>query len=109
MSDKIAWAAGLFEGEGCSSWNNRNKRISLQLATTDEDVVLRFKRAIGNIGIVNGPYQPKNPKAKPYWLWSANKYADVVEVSEKLRPYLGERRLAKLDQMLAFHSYRDNF
>lgn len=78
MSDKIAWAAGLFEGEGCSSWNNRNKRISLQLATTDEDVVLRFKRAIGNIGIVNGPYQPKNPKAK-------------------------------LDQMLAFHGYRDNF
>jgi len=109
MSDKIAWAAGLFEGEGCSSWNNRNKRVSLQLATTDRDVVERFFRAIGRRGIINGPYRPKNPRAKSYWLWSVNRHPQVVEVANLLRPYLGDRRLAKLDQILTFHTYRDNF
>lgn len=109
MSDKIAWAAGLFEGEGCSSWSNSNRHVSLQLATTDEDVVKRFKRAIGNLGNINGPYKPKNPKAKPYWLWSETKYPNVVAISNKLRPFLGERRIAKLDQVLALYTYRDNF
>jgi hypothetical protein len=109
MSEKIAWAAGLFEGEGCSTWNNRNRRVALTVTSTDLDVIERFYRAVGRVGNINGPYQPKNPNSKLYWLWTASKHDTVLEVSEMLRPYLGERRLAKLDQVLAFHTYRDNF
>src|SRR5689334_3983660 len=39
----LAWAAGLFEGEGCFHFASRaNRVIVASLTTTDEDVVRRF-------------------------------------------------------------------
>jgi hypothetical protein len=58
-SEEIAWAAGLFEGEGCISHMQRGSGLDLQiaLAMTDEEVVRRFD-AVVDRGRVYGPYLP---------------------------------------------------
>lgn len=41
----IAWATGLFEGEGCIT--NRSGSVSLRLVSTDRDVVEKFQAIMG--------------------------------------------------------------
>jgi hypothetical protein len=93
----IAWAAGLFEGEGCISLNKEGKYIvSLQMC--DEDVVRSFAEVIG-YGTVLGPYQRSkyNPNARPLWRWHAIKRGDVYAVLKALLPYLHSRRTEKAE------------
>lgn len=89
--EDIAWAAGLFEGEGCIT---KNKGIPvLKLTMTDEDVVRRFGEVMGT-GSVTGPYENskklcENPK--PLWWWAAYGMNALIAYS-KLHPWLGTRR-----------------
>ena len=57
---EIAWAAGLFEGEGSIGFRGGSRGyvyayLNLQLRSTDQDVVYRFHQIISE-GNVNGPY-----------------------------------------------------
>lgn len=99
-----AWAAGLFEGEGCISAQHVEgysyARVSLGM--TDEDPVRRFHRAVG-CGSVNCHHSPstraKGHKAK--WLWRTDKSVEVQAVIELLWWGLGERRRARAIEVLA--------
>jgi hypothetical protein len=55
----IAWAAGLFEGEGCLSFSTvRGERYpQAMLKTTDRDVLARFHRIV-----VVGAIYPVKPR-----------------------------------------------
>lgn len=87
----IAWAGGLFEGEGCASLrHDLAGRPVVSLAMTDEDVVRRF-HAIVERGTVT-MYQTRNPGRKCEWRWAVYRAADVVSVLSLLWPHLGERR-----------------
>ena len=91
---EIAWAAGLFEGEGSITQNGG--RLFIRLKMTDEDVVLRFAE-IARYGEVYGPYNHQLRDGyvrKPYWVWLAPEY-DALEVLEMLWPWLSERRRAQ--------------
>jgi hypothetical protein len=101
--EDIAWAAGLFEGEGTVGTQETAERIRVRfaLAMTDEDVVRRFRRILG-VGHVNGPNWHKG-STKPQWRWSATKRADVAIVSDLLYPFLGERRRNALER--AWHAF----
>lgn len=97
MDVNVAWAAGLFEGEGCISWQSRTSRSGrkaprLMMGMTDEDVVLRFKDIIGCGRIY---VQIKN-RSKPLYMWQTTNRADFDSASELLEPWLGARRLEKL-------------
>lgn len=102
-NEEIAWAAGLFEGEGC--WNayvRRSGKIQAQarLSSTDQDVVEKFARIVG-IGNVTGPRQNKNkPQWKPVYEWCVYEIANVRALIEMFRPWMGERRLAKAEEVL---------
>jgi hypothetical protein len=92
--EEIAWAAGLFAGEGCISHMERGAAFDLQVALvmTDEEVVRRFD-AIVNRGRVYGPYHPPSSgdHRKPFWRWVA--LGDVgQDVLELLGPWLMSRR-----------------
>ncbi len=66
---EIAWAAGLFEGEGCITKNGNSP--ALRLNSTDEETVIRFQRIIG-AGAVYGPYQYNSrdgSERKPASIW----------------------------------------
>ena len=91
MNPDLAWAVGLFEGEGCISILDmpRRRHVKLVLGSTDEDVVRRFA-AVVECGCVNGPYSPK--KGRPLWRWEAAAQLDVAAVLSAMLPLLGERR-----------------
>lgn len=93
---EIAWAAGLFEGEGtihCSPQGKRRSGVQIRLAMTDKDTVERFASIVG----CGGTYRRNPQKAhwKPTWDWYAYDARKVGPVLEAFLPYLGERRKAK--------------
>jgi len=96
---EIAWAAGLFEGEGSVSLHTRNGKVeglSVDINMTDEDVLLKFKKIIG-YGVINGPYQ--RGKNKPHWQVRVHAYEDALRVINMLYPYMGSRRMSRMDEV----------
>jgi hypothetical protein len=100
----IAWAAGLFEGEGCITQSDI--RLVLRLKMTDRAVVVRFDDIL-QIGKVYGPYsyalKDGHPR-KPAWVWVAAG-DEAFDALELLAPWLSERRLARAQELtdLDFH------
>lgn len=100
----IAWAAGLFEGEGsiCIFEQKHNVlpliRVSIQM--TDRDVVERFVQIMG-CGRVTGEHRFGREHHKPTYRWHIGNRADVERIVLMLLPYLGERRSAKAREALA--------
>jgi hypothetical protein len=96
---ELAWAAGLFEGEGCISSRRRSTKRATHVATrqlailvmTDEDTVRRFQAAVG-VGTVYGPYQ--RPGKKPEWRWQTTTFEKAQAVIALLWFGLGARRRA---------------
>ena len=108
---EIAWAGGLFEGEG-SVYLDRSRssrggklRIRAGLSTTDLDVIRRFGHAVV-FGNVMGPYVSAK-STKPYWTWTTRSTEEVAELARLLWPYLGERRRGMFDQALAAKTEAD--
>lgn len=110
----IAWAAGLFEGEGaiCCAQKykttinqNGERRKSgfrwwLVMHSTDHDVLRKF-HAVIDLGKVYGPYQDKrDEKYKPQLRWATTTLNDAQAVLKLFYPYLGERRREKALQCL---------
>lgn len=94
---EVAWAAGIFEGEGCFSGNGKN--IMISLAMCDKDVVDRFAAVVG-LGKVSPKKMPlAKPHWKPQWQWYFNSYDQLEELALLIEPWLGERRLAKLEEL----------
>ena len=97
-AEEIAWAAGLFEGEGSITHFPRNRDsfdLQVALTMTDEDVARRFDEIVGR-GKVYGPYHPPSydDRHKPFWRWMANGDAghDVLDL---LGTWLSPRRVAR--------------
>jgi len=93
-SENLAWAAGLFEGEGCFSVQRQRHRNEYRymravINMTDEDVLRRFCSIVGE-GRVSGPHS--KGRHKPQWTWTASGPA-AVRVFEMFKPFLGKRRL----------------
>jgi hypothetical protein len=89
---QIAWAAGLFEGEG--SITVSGNEFALTLKNTDESVVRRFWDVL-ELGSVYGPYDWQGTdgfKRKPYWVWIARRY-NAMEALDVMAPWLSSRRL----------------
>lgn len=103
MSD-IAWAAGLFEGEGTFVCARRRDRFYLRalISMSDRDVLERFALA------VQGRHEPSIVKRtasthlgiKLMWKLEYSG-TEAIRVANLLRPWLGQRRTARLDEILA--------
>lgn len=95
---ELAWAAGFYDGEGSSkkiNYHYKTKKgikkkpsqnIVMSVSQTDLEPLKRFKKAVNNIGHINGPYQYGSNK-RPYWIWSAS-CASAQQVFKLLKPYL---------------------
>ena len=94
----LAWAAGLFEGEGCITLSRVGGRVYLSLSISmhgrDRDVLDRFAGVVG-VGAVAGPH--KNGMCR----WSATGMPAQRLASEpRFTTQLGERRAARLRECL---------
>lgn len=89
---QIAWAAGIFEGEGCISWSGDS--FALSLKNTDESVVRCFCDVL-ELGWFYGPYEWEGRDGfsrKPFWVWMARREIGM-EALDLLAPWLSKRRL----------------
>ena len=92
---EIAWAAGLFEGEGCIYIG---KKRLICLISTDEDVVRRFHTIVG-CGSVYLRDRTEE-RYKDAWRWQTGTLKEIKEVLNLFLPYFGERRKAKALELL---------
>jgi hypothetical protein len=96
-----AWLAGLFEGEGCFTIE-RNGAIRAMIAMSDQDVIERVH------ALFPGQYRVdrlKNPRHKDRHWWRISG-PPVIEFITLVRPWLGERRQARADELVASFSAR---
>lgn len=99
---EIAWAAGLFEGEGCitiSTGRGGYQQPRLKLNMIDGEIVDRFHAVVGRGRTC--PERPRRPNHQPQTCWYTGKRADVRYVLELLLPWLGERRSKRASEVLA--------
>lgn len=97
----MAWAAGLFEGNGAITVCRGRVRLSLKM--TDEETVLRFHKTVG-AGKVYGPYRNRTGEKdgyarSDYWMWLAEG-AEARRVAAAISPWLGSRRLDRIDEVM---------
>lgn len=88
----LAWATGLFEGEGCIYRDPRSCSFRLTINSTDEDVLRRFHKIVGVGKIIEGKHVERNKHHKPFWIWATHRRNEVYALLELMLPYLGERR-----------------
>jgi hypothetical protein len=103
--EEIAWAAGLFEGEGCiARLPDRPHQIRLQLGSSDRDVVERFAAVVGCGSISYRQSLPRlSDTPKPMWIWVAVA-VKAAALLEEIFPYLGERRSERARELLEFRA-----
>lgn len=94
---EIAWAAGIFEGEGCFSVSRRHTRVYLKLAIrmTDEDVIAKWAK------LFDLSYRPSS-RAKAHWkdIYTVEAVgSNALHVAAILEPHLGLRRTARLAEI----------
>ena len=98
----IAWAAGLFEGEGTWCFINKKNRtrngICAAVYSTDLDVLERFQ-SIVRIGKIHEGKIRQGQTKVPY-TWSTRSKVGVSGLIDLLYPWLGSRRKAKADELL---------
>lgn len=102
----IAWAAGLFEGEGTIGFNlgryGTRVRIVPCIQMTDRDVIEKLKLVL-KVGTVHGPYLSKNaPKHHiPCFRWQIGRQSDAIGFLMTILPLLGERRRQRAEDAIA--------
>lgn len=111
IPNELAWAAGLFEGEGCFTTSTYKKTGYVQcrakLNMTDEDVVKRFHHIIGVGTVIFVPV--RSPGTLPQWQWGVSKISSVKLVFELLSPWFGERRKHQgLDVIARSEKYKES-
>ena len=99
--ESLAWAAGLFEGEGCFNFypSNGSRMMQATLVSTDKDVVEAFQSVVG-MGTI---YErgPQKEGWKRQWRWNVSTFEKVQALIAFLWPWLKSRRRAKCVDMLA--------
>jgi hypothetical protein len=100
---EAAWLAGLLEGEGTFGWAPRidaDPRYPIvRLAMSDEDVVRRAAALMG-AGVVH-----RRGRGHHKDVWTASKWGwPALDVMRAVRPFMGTRRGARIDELVAGHS-----
>jgi hypothetical protein len=102
---ELAWAAGLFDGEGSASICGPASRQYVQLeipqssAGAMPETLQRFRAAVG-AGWLNGPYPPRSPWSRlPQYRWTLGAREDVGRVLSLLWPHLSAVKRDQIDRV----------
>lgn len=101
---ELGWLVGIIEGEGyigiVRPKDRKTHRFYISVEMTDEDVVRRLHSITGK-GNVNRWERPNHPEWKPSWIWKVQSKKDVVDLLKLIHPHMGERRTARIEEVLA--------
>ena len=107
-NSELAWAVGLFEGEGCITHNGKKHGagfdVVLVLCTTDLDVIERFREAVG-VGTLHLRYTKAKTYHKTIYEWRLACRRRVIPVLVRMWPWLCQRRRARARELLAAWNY----
>lgn len=100
----VAWAAGIFEGEGCFRFtgersDGKPKVAMMVLQMTDRDTMERFAW-VASAGRVRGPVA-RQANRKPIYVVDVGAREDVRRLIMAFLPWLGRRRTAKAMELLS--------
>ncbi len=107
---ELAWAAGFFDGEGCVTYvdhakTQRTRAIRINITQIHPEVLIRFQKAIGNLGSVLGPYSAKGRKT-PLYTFQITNEKDVKLTFSLLQPYLSSIKKLQFEEKLHNWSQR---
>jgi len=98
--EEFAWAAGIFEGEGCLA--KKATGWMLQVRMTDVDVIDHIA------SVWDVTYRMETKKAKPHYKPTAviqiSKRDTIFEIVSEMYPYLGARRREKCNEFLQWYA-----
>jgi len=113
IKEELAWAAGFFDGEGCTNCSTRTNgkstkryRLLRMIVSQSEPTTLeRFQAAVG-FGRIEGPHHcPSHPpNAKPKWQYKVDGLDKVQALALFLWPWLSEPKRQQIE--VAFEKYR---
>lgn len=107
----IAWAAGIFEGEGTIGFRQRKcgrAPADLRVCMVDRDVVERFADIVG-VGRMALKKKTYDKNHQPQWQLVITGQENITAVLRLFYPYLGERRRAAADQVLAWTKRQNQY
>lgn len=102
-----AWAAGLYDGEGCSALLRHRTHegyLIPELSVTQSSkmgspAVLERFHAIVGVGSISGPYEQRTA-TMPVYRWKASARDDVLKVIARLWPHLGPIKREQAQRVL---------
>ena len=106
--EELAWAAGLFDGEGSTMLMPHRSHLGYfiaEVAVTQSgdvgvpQVLRRFREAVGGSGKVYGPYRQKDAR-KSVYRWKAQTQKQVESVVLLLWHWLGYLKRAQAKEVL---------
>ncbi len=107
-AERLAWAAGIFDGDGTIGAYSQGERTrhlhltaSIVQASESGDAptaLTRFRDYVG-LGNVNGPYPPRGWSKLPQYRWQLGGMR-VEDLIAMLRPWLSPVRLAQAEEAL---------
>jgi hypothetical protein len=101
-SEAVAWAAGLFDGEGTILLSGN--KVTAQMSMTDFDLLERMRSYFGG-----SIYTIAKRKVhwKDAWVWRCGSTPDSMMFLESIYPWLGSRRQAKVEEArIRYHNLR---
>ena len=99
-SVRLAWAAGLFEGEGCIAAPAKSPhQFHLMVISADLDVLMKFADIVGCGTILEKPRPANKPHWSDTWVWQA--FGDSAEFTlRSMLRHLCGRRFARACEAL---------
>lgn len=104
--EELAWAAGLWDGEGCTSFHThklasgrvkRYIRLSMGQKADNRQVLDRFHKAVGEVGKVQKPYKVPTGYRCDY---QAGSFEDCQAVIAMLWHWLSPAKRAQAKELL---------
>lgn len=91
---RLAWATGIFEGEGCIATDSEGPGSTLRVSNTDPSILFRVQDLLG--GKVYGPYSTPH---KPVYQWRIENQKAICQAMFLMWPHLSCRRKEKAKEL----------
>lgn len=99
LTHEVAWAAGLYEGEGTAGLFGKRVTTAVAILMTDLEPLERCRDALG-LGYVEGPSRIREGW-KPIYAWRISRAAEIVAFFDAVWPFISERRKEQARPLVA--------
>src|SRR5687768_6141703 len=93
---EVAWAAGFFDGEGCTTRSSHRNGVSrppnLTVTQVDRRSLERFQAAVAGMGVIRAVRRRADPRQRDQHVWVTTNWIQIQAVIALLWKFLGPRK-----------------